>query len=141
MIKKWCLFYVWLFRYLTIKFGELKSKEISINVINALIILYIGIYILIPLTVFYFKSSYIIKECRIVFLLLLIFPFLFKLPKKIKSKIDLHCNYFQSIKDEDWVKSKYYKKGKFLFLFHLIFPFISIIFAIVVGGELLKLFK
>ena len=33
MIKKWCLFYVWLFRYLTIKFGELKSKEISINVI------------------------------------------------------------------------------------------------------------
>lgn len=125
ILNHWCLYYVWTLKYFQRKKFK-GAKEIAGNLTSVTIILYLMIYVIVPIVIIFSdEKNNFLRENRLVFILigtLVIMPIIGYVTnlKYVKSKVEELSNM------DNWKDTHYYKKGRNLFLFHLIYPFLSV---------------
>lgn len=125
ILNHWCLYYVWTLKYFQRKKFK-GAKEIAGDLTSVTIILYLMIYAIVPIVIIFSdEKNNFLRENKLVFILvgtLLIMPIIGYVTnlKYVKSKVEELSNM------DNWKDTHYYKKGRNLFLFHLIYPFLSV---------------
>ena len=125
ILNHWCLYYVWTWKYFQRK--QFKgAKEIAGNLTSVTIIIYLMIYVIVPIVIIFSdRKTNFLRENAWVFILvgtLVMMPIIGYVTNlnHVKSKVEELSNM------ENWKETPYYKKGRNIFLFHLIYPFLSI---------------
>jgi hypothetical protein len=134
IIKHWCLYYMWLVRYF--EKGRLKSgaKAMAERLLVSSILIYISVYIVLPLVILFSGESNPMREHRLLFLILYMLvavPVFSLIGKSTRIKEVLEA--LRNV--EDWYGSALYKKGKRIVLFHFVFSFLSV--PLVIGMMIL----
>ncbi|TSJ44728.1 hypothetical protein [Fluviicola chungangensis] len=125
ILNHWCLYYVWTLKYFQRKKFN-GAKEIAGNLVIAPILLYLMFYVIVPIVIIFSdEKNNFLRENRWVFILigtLAIVPIIGYITnlKYVKSKVE------ELLSIDNWKETSYYKKGRNIFLFHLIYPFLSI---------------
>ena len=138
ILNHWCLYYVWVLNYFDR--GDLrKAKEVASNLVFVPIAMYLMLYLVVPIVVvFADEGRNLLREYGWIFILIiaifisLVIGYLSNL-KYVKSRIE------ELLDIDDWESSIYNKKGRNIFLFHLIFTFVSIPISMFIGVIILNL--
>jgi hypothetical protein len=131
ILNHWCLYYVWTLKYFQGK-KFIGAKEMAGNLAIATNILYLMLYFIVPIVIILSdEKSNFFRENRLVFILvgtLVIVPIIGYITnlKYVKSKVE------ELLSIDNWKETSYYKKGRNIFLFHLIYPFLSIPIVLII---------
>lgn len=138
ILNHWCLYYVWALNYFD-RGDQRKAKEVAGNLVFVPIAMYLMLYLVVPIiAVFTAEKTNLLREYGWILILIAaifigpIIGYLSNL-KYVKSRIE------ELLAIDDWENSLLNKKGRNIFLFHLIFTFASIPISMVIGFVILRM--
>jgi len=134
IVDHWCIYYVWIYNYFQKKKNFKGATGVAGNFVLIPILLYVMFYLVVPVVVLSTGNTgnNFIREHSLMFKVGgagLVVPIVFYVLNNrfVKSRVE------ELLAISNWEESPYYKRGKRIVLFHLVFIFLSIPISVGIG--------
>jgi hypothetical protein len=124
IIDHWTIYYFWIFKFFQKKNSK-GAKYIAENLVPIPMLIYLILYIIVPIVLMTQKIPHFITENRVILIFALAAITLFLTGYFLKSGyVKQRLHFYNSFKN--WHESIHYKRGRRIVRFHLFFSFASV---------------